>query len=224
MVFIGSLLMMCGYLSGMAVFGAKIRDNTPIGKAGRFQGVRIVSQVLVPSIIGPKIAEWVLQNAEKIVNSDGTTSFIPSANIFLAALIAILVVGFFSLGLFVKNFFPSYMDEKGKNLATKEDIEEITRKTEEVQQEFKEKIELFNKYQQMEKQMCKQYESMYGPLTIDSKYLNNDKIIPTFLYKIFDASTSLAFSKARASSNKLSLFSIGNHLLIIECLQQYCHQ
>lgn len=38
----------------------------------------------------------------------------------------------------------------------------------------KEIIELFNKYQQMEKQMCKQYESMYGPLTIDSKYLNND--------------------------------------------------
>ena len=29
------------------------------------------------------------------------------------------------------------MDEKGKNLATKEDIEEITRKTEEVQQEFR---------------------------------------------------------------------------------------
>ena len=37
----------------------------------------------------------------------------------------------------------------------------------------KEAIELFNKYQRMEKQMCKQYESMYGPLTIDSEYLNN---------------------------------------------------
>jgi hypothetical protein len=59
-------------------------------------------------------------------------------------IILVIVLGFFSLGLFVKNFFPSYMDEKGKNLATKEDIEEITRKTEEVQQEFKEKIELFS--------------------------------------------------------------------------------
>lgn len=38
----------------------------------------------------------------------------------------------------------------------------------------KEAIELFNKYQRMEKQMCKQYESMYGPLTIDSEYLNNN--------------------------------------------------
>ena len=36
------------------------------------------------------------------------------------------------------------MDEKGKNLATKEDIEEITRKTEEVQQEFRQGFELFS--------------------------------------------------------------------------------
>ena len=34
----------------------------------------------------------------------------------------------FLLGLFIKNFLPSYMEEKGKNLATKEDIEVITRK------------------------------------------------------------------------------------------------
>lgn len=38
-----------------------------------------------------------------------------------------------------------HMDEKGKNLATKEDIEEITGKTEEVQKEFKEGFELFSK-------------------------------------------------------------------------------
>lgn len=29
---------------------------------------------------------------------------------------------FYLLGLSTKNFLPSYMDEKGKNLATKEDI------------------------------------------------------------------------------------------------------
>ena len=42
LVFIGSLLMMSGYLAGMAVFGAFIRDNTPPNKAGMFQGLRIV--------------------------------------------------------------------------------------------------------------------------------------------------------------------------------------
>jgi MFS family permease len=91
-VFIGSLLMMCGYLSGMAVFGAKIRDLTPVGKSGRFQGVRIFSQVLIPGIVGPYIGALVLSGAEKIVNSDGTESFVPNENIFLAALAALAVL------------------------------------------------------------------------------------------------------------------------------------
>ena len=86
LVFAGSLLMMCGYLSGMAVFGAQIRDLTPVGKAGMFQGVRIFSQVLVPGVIGPFIGKTVLANAKTIVNSDGTESFIPNANIFITAL------------------------------------------------------------------------------------------------------------------------------------------
>ena len=91
-VFIGSLLMMSGYLSGMAVFGAMIRDNTPEGKSGRLQGVRIFSQVLVPGIVGPYIGKWVLEDAEVIVNNDGTTSFVPNENIFLAALVVALLV------------------------------------------------------------------------------------------------------------------------------------
>lgn len=91
-VFIGSLFMMSGYLAGMAVFGAVIRDNTPVGKAGRLQGVRIFSQVLIPGVVGPAIGKKVLENAELIVNNDGTTSFVPNENIFLAALIAIILV------------------------------------------------------------------------------------------------------------------------------------
>ena len=89
-VFIGSLFMMCGYLSGMAVFGAMIRDNTPENKAGMFQGLRIFAQVLIPGIIGPGVGSAVLKNAETVLNNDGTTSFLPNENIFLAALIAIV--------------------------------------------------------------------------------------------------------------------------------------
>ena len=92
LVFIGSLFMMSGYLAGMAVFGAMIRDYTPENRAGMFQGLRIVGQVLIPGIIGPAIGAAVLKNAEQIINSDGTTSFIPNANIFLAALIAAVCV------------------------------------------------------------------------------------------------------------------------------------
>ena len=88
LVFVGSLLMMCGYLSGMAVCGAMIRDRTPAGKAGMFQGLRIVGQVLIPGIIGPAIGAAVLKNADTVLNDDGTYSFIPNENIFLAALAA----------------------------------------------------------------------------------------------------------------------------------------
>ena len=91
-VFIGSLLMMSGYLAGMAVFGAKIRDLTPRGKSGMLQGVRIFSQVLVPGIIGPFIGGLVLADAEKIVNGDGTESFVPNADIFAAALVPIIIL------------------------------------------------------------------------------------------------------------------------------------
>ena len=92
MVFIGSLLMMCGYLCGMAVFGARIRDLTPMGKAGMLQGVRIFSQVLIPGVVGPYIGKAILANAEIIKNSDGTESFIPNENIFLAALVPAAIV------------------------------------------------------------------------------------------------------------------------------------
>ncbi len=91
LVFVGSLLMMCGYLGGNAVFGALIRQQTPENKVGMFQGLRICFQVLIPGIVGPEIGAAVLKNAEQILNSDGTYSFVPNENIFLASLIAAAV-------------------------------------------------------------------------------------------------------------------------------------
>ncbi len=92
MVFVGSLLMMCGDLMGMAIFGAMLRDHTPKGKAGMFQGLRIFSQVLIPGVVGPAIGALVLKNAETITGDDGTTSFIPNENIFLAAFLVAVVL------------------------------------------------------------------------------------------------------------------------------------
>ena len=91
-VFAGSLLMMSGYLTGMAVFGARIRDLIPENRSGQFQGVRIIGQVFIPGLIGPAVGAYVLRNAAEIVNGDGTTSFLPDANIFLAALIAAVLL------------------------------------------------------------------------------------------------------------------------------------
>jgi len=99
-VFLGSLLMMCEYLSGMAVFGAVIRDYTPENRSGMFQGLRIVSQVLVPGVIGPAIGAAILKNAETVLGDDGTLSFVPNENIFLAALLAAFVLAVFLIPVF----------------------------------------------------------------------------------------------------------------------------
>ena len=99
-VFLGTLIMLCGYLSGMAVFGAMLRDHTPENKAGMFQGQRIIGQVLIPGIVGPAIGAAILKNAQTVTNSDGTTSFLPNANIFLGAFLAAVVIWIMFIPLF----------------------------------------------------------------------------------------------------------------------------
>lgn len=56
----------------------------------------------------------------------------------------LLIVGYV-LGLLTKSFLPDYFGQKGKNLATKEDIEEITKKTERARQRQHRKEEKANK-------------------------------------------------------------------------------
>ena len=57
--------------------------------------------------------------------------------------IAFLVFGLIS-GWLLKHYFPTYLEKKAENLATKEDIQEITRLTEETQQAFRKELERFN--------------------------------------------------------------------------------
>lgn len=90
-VFLFSLVMMCGFLGTGAVLGAQVRACTPQNKAGMFQGLRIMGQVLIPGVVGPAIGAAILANADTIVNSDGTTSFVPNENIFLGALVMLVI-------------------------------------------------------------------------------------------------------------------------------------
>ena len=117
LVFVGSLLMMIGYLTGMAVFGAMIRDNTPIGKVGVFQGLRIVGQVLIPGIIGPMIGAMLLANADTIVGSDGVTNFVPNQSIFVGALAVVVLVAVCVLVLnrVIKNKSREALDDTNAN-------------------------------------------------------------------------------------------------------------
>ena len=102
LVFAGTLIMMCGYLGTGAMLGAKVRTHTPANKSGMFQGLRIFAQVLIPGVIGPYIGSFVLRNADTIVGGDGTVSFIPNANIFLAAFVTGLAIWLALMPLFQK--------------------------------------------------------------------------------------------------------------------------
>ena len=128
-VFIGSLLMMTGYMTGMSIYGAMVRDNIPEKKAGQFQGVRIIGQVLIPGIIGPMIGAGVLRNAEQILNNDGTYSFLPNENIWAAAFVTGLVLCAGLWGIF-------WMMRKGHYLLSTESGEEVMKSDAPAWQEY----------------------------------------------------------------------------------------
>lgn len=89
----------------------------------------------------------------------------------------VFVLAVFVIELIVQNFFPSYMKKKGENLATKEDVKEITKLTEETQQEFKEGFEKFStdlhfKYDFYYKQLSGLYSQLYS-CVIQSEYVRD---------------------------------------------------
>lgn len=116
LVFIGSLFMMVGYLTGMACFGAMIRDNIPKNKAGLFQGLHILEQVLIPGTIGPTIGALVLHNAKTILNNDGTTSFIPDRRIYFVAFVVAVIL------IIILNLIFKMVREEHWNLTTNEEM------------------------------------------------------------------------------------------------------
>lgn len=121
----------------------------------------------------------------------------------IACLIAIYVI----YRLF-KNYVPSYFEEKGKNLATKQDIAEITRKTEEVQKEFKEGFELFSsdvkfKYDFFNRQYSKLYCKLYA-IVIQSEYVRHYIKLTDGQELSFDDTPFIEISKTHRESEKLT--------------------
>ncbi len=102
------------------------------------------------------------------------------------AIAAIAVIA----GWFLNNYFPSYMNKKGENLATKEDVQEITALTEEVQKEFKESFEQFTADLKFKNDFIyKQYSGLYCKLyaiVVQSEYVRKYIEITTGKKFIFD--------------------------------------
>ncbi|MDP2037812.1 MAG: hypothetical protein Q8L04_10550 [Ignavibacteria bacterium] len=58
----------------------------------------------------------------------------------------VLIVVIIGLGLFIKKYLPSYFNEKGKNLATKEDIADITNRIESVKSTYEKTLVKFSTF------------------------------------------------------------------------------
>lgn len=91
-VLLAGIVMLFGGMVVSACVGGLIRDYTPEGKAGLFQGIRIVFQVLLPMVTGPYIGAAVIRGTGMTYEELGTVKQVPTAEIFLAAAAALLLI------------------------------------------------------------------------------------------------------------------------------------
>lgn len=93
------LVACCPFIVGYAmlaiIIGAIIRDFTPEDKTGLFQGVRMIFMVLIPMVVGPKLATIAAKNSSiTYINDLGAENALPSSMMFLIA-------GILSLCIFI---------------------------------------------------------------------------------------------------------------------------
>ena len=91
-VIIAGIVMMSGYMIVTATLSAMIRDYTPVGKVGHFQGIRMVFAVLLPMVIGPAIGSWAIKNSDSTHIDLGVTKHVPTPSIFLASGVVLLMI------------------------------------------------------------------------------------------------------------------------------------
>jgi len=90
-VIVAGCVMMSGFMLVTAILSATVRDHTPQGKVGMFQGIRMIFVVLLPMVIGPFIGSAVIKGSAETYVDLGVVKNVPTPGIFLAAAIALLV-------------------------------------------------------------------------------------------------------------------------------------
>ena len=93
-ILIGIVPTVVGNLVMGIQFNAAIKDFIPEGKAGLFQGIRMIFTVLIPMVLGPALGDIACRNSEiTYVNEYGVNTLVPSKSMFLyAAIISAFVI------------------------------------------------------------------------------------------------------------------------------------
>ncbi len=104
-VLIGILPAALGFVLMTIQLNAAIKDFIPVGKAGLFQGIRMIFVVLIPMIAGPYLGDLACRNsAVTYKNEYGVETLVPSSSMFLYAAIVALFV-FVPLFFLIKKGF-----------------------------------------------------------------------------------------------------------------------
>lgn len=91
-VMVAGTVMMGGYMMVSAALGANIRDWTPEGKVGHFQGIRMIFAVMLPMVIGPAIGAAVIKGSDSTYIELGQVKTVPTPGIYLAAAVVLMLV------------------------------------------------------------------------------------------------------------------------------------
>ena len=93
-VLIGVAPALAGNLVMGIQFNAAIKDFIPEGKAGLFQGIRMIFTVLIPMVLGPYLGDLACRNsAVTYMNEYGVETIVPSKSMFIyAAVVSVFVL------------------------------------------------------------------------------------------------------------------------------------
>lgn len=126
-----------------------------------------------------------------------------------------LLLGFLAV-ILVQNYLPSYAREKGKNLATKEDIENITQKIESIKIEYSKQIEAYKTelWKSQQQHLWKQEETKlkietFTKATVDVAKLIN--LIKKYQYFLSERELALATSGISKNENDYKLYLSKHH-------------
>lgn len=119
-----------------------------------------------------------------------------------------IVVSFVILELIFKYALPSYAGEKGKNIATKQDIAEITRRTESVVDLFKRDFEVFSninriKYEYTYKRLSDLYAHIYS-FVCQSEYFRHISSFDNEQFSSFEEYPYFSFTHRKHTSRTTS--------------------
>ena len=96
-------------------FNASIKDFIPKGKAGLFQGIRMIFVVMIPMVVGPYLGDLACRSSNiTYTNEFGINTIVPSKSMFLyAAVVSVFV--FIPLFFLIKKGFRVETDAPADN-------------------------------------------------------------------------------------------------------------